>query len=749
MRILGGIVVVLAVLLTVVWGAGNGWFSTTWHAENAQGSVIPAAIIAERAEAIRDTAEDLGANSQKQILFGDLHVHTTFSFDAFQMSLPMAGGDGAYPVADACDYARHCAGLDFWSINDHGITLTPRRWSETVDSVRQCNEIAGDTSSPDLVSFLGWEWTQVGTRPENHWGHKNVVLLDLEDGKIPTRPITAGMPEGMSPDAMIGPAAILGIGVLALADPGGGGPEFARYMSETNAVADCPKGVPVRELPDDCREIAPTPAELFAKLDDWNHEAMVIPHGTAWGFYTPLGSSWDKQLVAAQHDPARQRIVEVYSGHGNSEEYRSWQDVILSPDGSRSCPKPTEDYLPSCWRAGELIEQRCLAQDLSNEECSKRAATARQHFVDADFNGGAKVVPGATAQDWQDAGQCRDCFQPDFNLRPRSTVQYMMALGEPQPNKDPRHFRFGFIAASDNHSARPGTGYKEVAREEFTEARFGNFLDTPLGQVPQEEPVAVSRTVSLDSGSAPFSLFETERQASYFLTGGLAGVHSDGRDRQSIWDAIQRREVYGTSGPRILLWFDLLNPPGGTKSLPMGSEVTMSDVPRFRVRAAGSFKQKPGCPPDLMNAMSEDRFERLCRGECYNPSDERRKISRIEVVRIHPQVTGNEDVGDRIEDPWKVLECTPSPTGCVALFEDPEFLTSEDDVLYYARAIEEPTPTVDADPLNCTRDAAGRCVEIDPCYGRPTDDECLSDSEQRAWSSPIFVDRAAQSTASR
>ena len=36
--------------------------------------------------------------------------------------------------------------------------------------------------------------------------------------------------------------------------------------------------------------------------------------------------------------------------------------------------------------------------------------------------------------------------------------------------------------------------------------------------------------------------------------------------------------------------------------------------------------------------------KRLCRGECYNPSDERRKISRIEVVRIHPQVTGNEEI---------------------------------------------------------------------------------------------------------
>jgi hypothetical protein len=173
-------------------------------------------------------------------------------------------------------------------------------------------------------------------------------------------------------------------------------------MSETTAVPDCARGVPVRELPDDCREIAPTPAELFAKLDDWNHEAMVIPHGTAWGFYTPLGSSWDKQLVGPQHDANRQRIVEVYSGHGNSEEYRPWREVILAPDGSRSCPEPAKDYLPSCWRAGELIEQRCLAEEMSAEECTERAATARQHYVDADFNGGSKVVPGATAEEWQD-----------------------------------------------------------------------------------------------------------------------------------------------------------------------------------------------------------------------------------------------------------------------------------------------------------------------------------------------------------
>jgi hypothetical protein len=144
-----------------------------------------------------------------------------------------------------------------------------------------------------------------------------------------------------------------------------------------------------------------------------------------------------------------------------------------------------------------------------------------------------------------------------------------------------------------------------------------------------------------------------------------------------------------------------------------------------------------------MEALPEERIERLCRGECYNPSDERREIARVEVVRIRPQESGNEDVTNRIEDPWKVLQCTPSPTGCVVLFEDPDFTGNGEDVLYYVRAVEEASPTIAANPLNCTRDASGSCVSIDPCFGRPDDDECLSESEQRAWSSPIFIDQAS------
>src|SRR5262249_58122044 len=105
------------------------------------------------------------AAAGRQILLGAPHVHTPFSADAFIRSLPMLQGEGAHPPADACDFARFCSGLDFWSINDHAEAISPQHWQETKEAIRQCNAVAGDPQNPDLVAFLGWEWTQVGVTP--------------------------------------------------------------------------------------------------------------------------------------------------------------------------------------------------------------------------------------------------------------------------------------------------------------------------------------------------------------------------------------------------------------------------------------------------------------------------------------------------------------------------------------------------------------------------------------------------------
>ena len=76
----------------------------------------------------------------------------------------------------------------------------------------------------------------------------------------------------------------------------------------------------------------------------------------------------------------------------------------------------------------------------------------------------------------------------------------------------------------------------------------------------------------------------------------------------------------------------------------MGSETRLDEAPRFRVRALGALAQKPGCPESSTQALSPERLQRLCHGECYNPGDERRRITRIEVVRIRPQRAPGEPV---------------------------------------------------------------------------------------------------------
>jgi hypothetical protein len=514
-------------------------------------------------------------------------------------------------------------------------------------------------------------------------------------------------------------------------------------------MEECDPDLDVRDLPDDCLETTENPGELYRRLDEWGHDAIVIPHGTTWGFYTPPGSTWDKQLTKAENDPDRQTLLEIYSGHGDSDVYRDWRAVEFDADGAAICPKPSANYLPPCWRAGEIIRERCAAGGGSDDECEDRAVEARA--IAAAAGGQAHLtVPGSRAEDWLDAGQCRDCAEPAFNYRPGGSAQYIMALRNFDDPEDPQRFRFGFIGSSDNHFARAGTGYKEVHRRGMTESRRPG--DSPgllrtLIAPPEEEPVAEAVPFDRESsGLSNFQLYELERQASFFMTGGLVAVHSEGRDRGAIWDAMARREVYGTTGPRILLWFDLLNPPGsrGAK-LSMGDEVAQSANPIFQVRAVGSFAQRPGCPDYASNSLSADRLAHLCKGECYNPSDRRRLITRIEVIRIQPQNHPDEPVASLIQDPWRSFACEPNPVGCSITFEDPDFAGDGRDTLYYVRAIEEPAPGVNADNLRCEYDERGECVKVNLCGGPDAlEDDCLAEHEPRAWSSPIFVDFRAR-----
>ncbi len=664
----------------------------------------------------------LGGDSSdtSQILFGDLHVHTTYSIDAFTLELPMMGLQGVHDSSMACDFARYCANLDFFSFNDHAEGLTPEHWRQQNKIVEQCNISNDDPITNDLVVFPGWEWTQIGTTKENHWGHRNVIFKDIYN--LPARPIGARTPN-------------TGLGVFDTTEQAVGARwldifNFKRYsdlkwlLNEVRNIPYCEAGVTSTELPLDCYEYASSPKELFSKLDEWNYDSIVIPHGQSWGFHVPLGTSWDNRLNAEGHDPDKQILLEIMSGHGNSEEYRDIASTNFSQDDEMICPEPTDDFLPCCWQAGEMQKNRC--EGLSEDECNARVELAKKYTL-AGGPYANMVFPEAKPEEWLSCDQCTDCFKPAFNYRPKQSAQYALAISNFEKSEDdPKRYNFGFIASTDDHTARPGTGYKQYERRKMT---FATGVKSKFWEYKYkaEDPNFPEIPKIIPGESQP----DSERVSSFVYPGGILAVHSDGRGKDAIWTALKNKNVYGTSGPRILLWFDLINSPQGKAA--MGSEIVMSQNPKFIVRAAGSLKQKNGCSNESVDALSPERLEYLCAGECYNPSNERHVLDRIEIIKITPQSYAGESIKQLIQDPWLTIPCNGT-TECIAEFEDQNFSR---DSIYYVRAIQEATPAINGSSIS-------QKEEFKLCKGSfrtDFDDDCLSLTNERAWSSPIYVNK--------
>ena len=684
---------------------------------------------------------ELAENDSKQILWGDTHVHTTYSMDAFYISLPlMHGSRGAFPPAFACDYARFISQIDFYVLTDHAESYTPRTWKDQVESIRQCNAISGE-ENPDLVAFIGWEWTQAGSTPDTHYGHHNVFFKDYKEGQIPDRPIAAG-----GTIALILRIQLADVNRnLFLFDPVNSEYyfSFASFLDTILETDSCPEGLPSNYLPKDCWETAATPAELYGKLDDWGFETEVIPHGTTWGFYTPQAASWEEYMSDQDNiRPDYSSMIEIYSGHGNSEEYLDFKEVDFDSNGEIICPEPTENYLPTCYQASVINKRRCLAEGKSQEFCEALAEQTKKRVNEMPGASGARALFGVNDEDWLDAGQARGAYLPAFNYRPKKSAQYGLALRNNDYEDEKERFKWGFIASSDTHTARAGHGFKQLLRVGGTEARgaVSERWRKLLNNVTAEKTESGLRTVEELNELTGVSAIDVERQASFWSLGGLMAVHSTGRDRESIWQAMKRKEVYATTGHRILLHFDLLE-NGSIK--PMGSLIESSSNPTFRVKAMGSFKQLPGCPDYVHEALSEKRLQKIANGECYHPSDERHRLERIEVIKITPQNNKDEDPTTLIFDSWKTFECSSNQMQCEIEFTDDDFENGQRDVVYYVRVIEEDTLLVNGSNMRTQFDADGHPISIAPCYADYREDyeeECLGPGGHRAWSSPIFVD---------
>ena len=259
--------------------------------------------------------------------------------------------------------------------------------------------------------------------------------------------------------------------------------------------------------------------------------------------------------------------------------------------------------------------------------------------------------------------------------------------------------------------------------------------DTHLGT-----PGAVSEVGHLGHGGAGISAAEELPQGLpddiEYNPGGLAVVWAEENSRDSIFAAMRRREVYGTSGPRIQLRFfggwdyseDLCEREDGIErayagGTPMGGELKGArgpdSAPRFMFSALRDAGVE-GRPGGLLQRVQ------IIKGWVDAEGRSREKVF---------EVGGNPDNGASVD-----AECRPRGWGFDRLcdvWSDPEF-DPERRSWYYARAVENPS----------CRWSAHICKDMNVDCSRP---EALNEElrgccdakfprtiQERAWSSPIW-----------
>jgi len=280
-------------------------------------------------------------------------------------------------------------------------------------------------------------------------------------------------------------------------------------------------------------------------------------------------------------------------------------------------------------------------------------------------------------------------------------------------------FKFGFVGSTDVHNS-------------LTAIEEDNFF----GKMPYQEPSPqrwdhVSKVSSWDGSLGP----ERTRYTWHYMAAGYAAVWAMENTREAIWDAMQRKEVYGTSGSRITLRFfggwdytsaDLENRnfawAGYQKGVPMGGDLAKGPAGK--------------APTFMVVAMKDPLFGNLDRiqvvkgwlGKDGKAQERVYDVAWGDADRRKPGRDGKlPPVGNTVDVANATWTNTIGDPELGAVWTDPDFDPSVR-AFYYARAIEIPTP---------------RWTAYDQVrFGIKMSPEVPMTQQERAWSSPIWYSPA-------
>jgi len=267
-------------------------------------------------------------------------------------------------------------------------------------------------------------------------------------------------------------------------------------------------------------------------------------------------------------------------------------------------------------------------------------------------------------------------------------------------------FKFGMIGATDSHTG-------------MSTADDNNWLGKVAAQ--ENNPKRALGTGRHFSG-------KKMRKDWQYLSSGYAAVWSESNTREDLWDAMKRKEVYGTTGPRIQLRFfggwDFQSDDvkkgnyvalGYKKGVPMGSDLTFAPKKKSPTFMIVATKDSEGANLDRVQVIKGWTKAGKTYEKIYNVgwSDDRRLTAD---GKLPP-------VGNTVDVKTATFTNDIGTKEIAIVWADPQFDASQH-AFYYVRVLEIPTPRWS------TYDAAKHNFSLPA--GIPLH------AQERAYSSPIW-----------
>ena len=621
-------------------------------------------------------------NEDRNLYFGDTHVHTKYSFDAYIFGTT-ASPDDAYSFAKGAPI-KHPLGfdmqlsepLDFYAVTDHGFFLG--MFEKLADTSHPASSLPGadpyhDINAPgntgiDSISrrrnaFSNFFWLSTFGNKFSQWralNFKNNIALsmpmfDYAVHKSAWKEIAESAQRNYEPGKF---TTFIGYEFTTNSGDLEGGNLHRNVLFENSNYPKRPW----------TRIDSMNPEDLWAWMDRLRNkglDSIAIPHNSNGSngrmFETKY---WNGNLVDTSYADLRSRnepLVESTQVKGTSDTH-----PLLSPDDE--------------WADFEIFPYR--------------------------------IGRGKTFSD-PDGSYVRQAYRRGIGLN-------WEARGNP--------YKFGVIGSSDTHTAAGAF----VESDFYAKVGVLDGLPPLRGTIPLDEEEYKLLT-SDDNNSNLFTEREQGRYVdtyySLWSASGLAAVWAEENTRESIFAAFRRKETYATSGNRIKLRFfaglDYQDLNLGAENLiklaydrgvPMGSDLV-----------AEGKKQ----PAFLIWAQKDQRTTSLQRLQVIkgwvDPSDGSTHEKIYDAVcsdglKVNPNNFRCPDNGARVD----LADCSVSDTGAAelkTLWSDPDFNPNHN-AFYYVRVLENPSCRWTAwDAVKNGRDPR---EDLDPII------------QDRAWSSPIW-----------